>query len=262
MRGRDPRRLQGGPRPARVLCSGPALALSGRPGDASLGALHPLPSVWPRPSLAPGHAKGPQAAGGGHVAQGHGAAQTFPGPHRGPDCPLTPTPPPAGPPRWCWSRAPLTSTDGPSGGGVDAHGREAGRGQFALTLPVLGPIWGGREGASGWQRPGGAPGSRAAGRSREPATGSEKASPVLPREGLPPPPGTPALSPRLPVQVHAVAGALVPGGEDETGQQLKTGEPRPPASLWAPRLPVASATGSLLRPLRARPGAPWQPPSL
>lgn len=40
----------------------------------------------------------------------------------------------------------LTSTDGPSGGGVDTHGWEAGRGELALTLPVLGPIWGEREG--------------------------------------------------------------------------------------------------------------------
>lgn len=40
----------------------------------------------------------------------------------------------------------LTSADGPSGGRVDTHGWEAGRGEFALTLPVLGPIWGEREG--------------------------------------------------------------------------------------------------------------------
>lgn len=50
---------------------------------------------------------------------------------------------------WSWSRrrgSPLTSRDGPSGGRVDAHGWEAGRGEFALTLPVLGPVWGEREG--------------------------------------------------------------------------------------------------------------------
>lgn len=50
-------------------------------------------------------------------------------------------------PSWCWRpSSSLTSRDGPSRGRVDTHGWKAGWGKFALTLPVLGPIWGKREG--------------------------------------------------------------------------------------------------------------------
>lgn len=50
-------------------------------------------------------------------------------------------------PSWCWRPgSSLTSRDGPSRGRVDTHGWKAGWGKFALTLPVLGPIWGKREG--------------------------------------------------------------------------------------------------------------------
>lgn len=50
-------------------------------------------------------------------------------------------------PSWCWRRgSSLTSRDGPSRGRVDTHGWKTGWGKFALTLPVLGPIWGKREG--------------------------------------------------------------------------------------------------------------------
>lgn len=50
-------------------------------------------------------------------------------------------------PSWCWRPgSSLTSRDGPSRGRVDTHGWKAGWGKFALTLPVLGPIWGEREG--------------------------------------------------------------------------------------------------------------------
>ena len=55
---------------------------------------------------------------------------------------------PAGPgPSWCWRHgSSLTSRDGPSRGRVDTHGWKTRWGKFALTLPVLGPIWGKREG--------------------------------------------------------------------------------------------------------------------
>lgn len=169
-----------GTRPSQALCSGPATStlnflrhLSQRLPRRSKPSDSPHWCQTPRLSLGfiPGHTRRPDETAGSKLSgQHHEITQTFPNDVsslRAPRALVTPlllthfpeaySPGTRGPaathlptvpgPTWCWRHgSSLTSRNGPSRGRVDTHGWKTGWGKFALTLPVLGPIWGKRKG--------------------------------------------------------------------------------------------------------------------